>query len=270
MKIDIDEVIRLRAPRYYRFIPRFIIRVLEKFIHQDGLNTLLSNNSHLTGADFAEGVIRDLSVDYRIEGDFDPSARRVIFVSNHPLGGLDGLVLASAVKKLYGGNGNMKFVVNDLLTFVEPLRTIFLGINKHGDQSREAVEALDNAFSGPEPIVMFPAGLVSRRLSNGSIADLEWRKMVVNKAISSQRDIIPVNFSGENSKFFYNFAHLRTRLGLKFNIEMVRLPAEIFLKEGHTFTITLGSPIAWQSLKGGKEAQAQADSLRETVYRLRR
>lgn len=140
-------------------------------------------------------------------------------------------MLASAVKQLYLGDGEMKFVVNDLLTFVEPLRSIFLGINKHGDQSRDAVALLDQAFAGPAPIVMFPAGLVSRRQPDGSIADLRWQKMVVNKAISCQRDIIPLHFSGENSKFFYNFAHLRTSLGLKFNIEMARLPAEIFQRE---------------------------------------
>ncbi len=269
MRIDVDEVLRQRAPGYYRFIPRFIIRRLESFICQDKLNRLLTHNSHLEGAAFAEGVLSDLSVKYQLKGDFDPSQRRVIFVSNHPLGGLDGLVLASAVKQLYGGNDRMKFVVNDLLTFVEPLRCIFLGINKHGEQSREAVSRLDEAFSGSDPIVMFPAGLVSRRHPDGSISDLRWQKMVVNKAISCERDIIPLHFSGENSKFFYNFANLRTRLGLKFNIEMTRLPAEIFQREGETFTITIGQPVKWQSLKGGKEAQAQADLLREAVYRLR-
>ncbi len=269
MKIDIDEVLRLRAPGVWRILPRFMIRGLEKFICQGRLNELLAGNASLSGADFAEGVLRDLSVTYRIRGDFDPSQRRVIFVSNHPLGGLDGLVLASAVKQLYLGDGEMKFVVNDLLTFVEPLRSIFLGINKHGDQSRDAVALLDQAFAGQAPIVMFPAGLVSRRQPDGSIADLRWQKMVVNKAISCQRDIIPLHFSGENSKFFYNFAHLRTSLGLKFNIEMARLPAEIFQREGETFTITLGSPVRWQSLKGGRDAQRQADELRETVYSLR-
>ncbi len=218
MKIDVDEVLRLRAPGYYRFIPRFAVRYLEKFICQERLNELLSHNEHLDGADFAEGVIRDLSVDYRVNGDTDIQERRVIFVSNHPLGGLDGLVLASAVKNLYGGDGRMKFVVNDLLTFVAPLRSIFLGINKHGDQSRDAAAMLDEAFRGDDPIVMFPAGLVSRR---------------------------------------------------KFNIEMVRLPAEIFQREGSTFTITLGQPVRWNTLSGGRHAQDEADRIREAVYRLR-
>lgn len=270
MKIDVDEVLRLRAPKYYRLIPRAVVRGLERFIRQDRMNRILADNAHLSGVDFAEGVLKDLGVTYAIEGEFDPTNRRVLFVSNHPLGGLDGLVLASAVKKLYGGDDRVKFVVNDLLTFVEPLRPIFLGVNTHGAQSHGAASDIDASFAGDDPIVMFPAGLVSRKQPDGSIADLRWHKMAVNKAISHKRDIIPLHFSGENSKFFYNFARIRTRLGLKFNFEMVRLPAEVFLSEGKQFTITLGQPVKWEELKGGKEAQAQADRLRETVYGLKR
>ncbi|MCI9284484.1 MAG: glycerol acyltransferase [Muribaculaceae bacterium] len=271
MRIDIDNVLRLRVPRYHRRIPRFMIRWLERIIHQDGLNQLLSHNAGTEGVDFAAGVTADLGVNYRIERDSSMApARRVIFVSNHPLGGLDGLILAQVIRDLYGGDKKMKFIVNDLLTFVEPLKSIFIGVNKHGEQSRESALALDEAFAGDTPVVMFPAGLVSRRMPDGSIADLQWHKMVVNKAIYYHRDIIPLHFSGENSSFFYKFAQLRTRLGLKFNIEMIRLPAEIFRQSGHTFTVTVGKPIGWETLRGGKDAQNQADSLRELVYRLKK
>lgn len=268
MRIDIDQVLRERTPRYHKFIPRFIIKALEKTICQDGLNELLQNNAHLRGADFSEGVVSDLGITYEIRGKVNAENRRVVLVSNHPLGGLDGMVLSAVVKKLYG-DGNMKFVVNDLLTFVEPLRDIFIGINKHGAQSRSLSGALDEAFAGDDPIVMFPAGLVSRMRDDGSISDLDWQKMVVNKAISHGRDVIPVHFSGENSQFFYKFARLRTRLGLKFNIEMVRLPREIFFQRGKHFTITLGKPVSHTTLQGGRKAQQQAAELRKAVYHLK-
>ncbi len=269
MRIDVDEVLRKRLPRHYKYIPRWLTRRLADMICQDRLNDLLERNASLQGADFAEAVVRDLSVTYDLQGYRpDPSQRRVILVSNHPLGGLDGLVLATVTKEIYGGGSPAKFVVNDLLDFVEPLRPIFLGVNKHGAQSRGNVSDIDRAFAGDDPIVMFPAGLVSRMGDNGKVADLEWRKMSVVKAISSQRDIIPVHFSGENSQFFYKFARLRTRLGLRFNIEMVRLPKEIFLSEGAHFTLTFGKAIPWQSLRGGKEALSQAAELRSIVYEL--
>lgn len=269
MRIDINKVLQERLSGYYRFIPRWIIRWLAEVICQERLNALLENNSALEGADFAEGVLQDLSVSYDMKGSMpDPKVKNVIFVSNHPLGGLDGLVLASVAKRIYGSSVPAKFVVNDLLNFVEPLRPIFLGVNKHGSQSRGAVNEIDEAFSGDYPIIMFPAGLVSRMRKNGTIADLDWHKMAVVKAISSKRDIIPVHFSGENSQFFYKFARLRTRLGLRFNIEMVRLPKEVLLSEGSHFTLTFGETIPWQSLRGGKDALRQADELRSIVYQL--
>ena len=267
MKIDVEEVLRERLPRGSKLIPRFAVRWLENFICQDRMNDFLHRNEDKAGVDFAEAALEELGVTYKAQGNLSPSSSRVIFVSNHPLGGLDGMVLASLVSKMFA-TGKIKFVVNDLLNFVEPLRPIFLGINKHGAQSKEAVRAIDEAFDGDEPIVMFPAGLVSRKRPDGSISDLRWHKMVVNKAISSHRNVIPVHFSGENSQFFYKFANLRTRIGLKFNIEMIKLPSEIFLQERNQFTVTLGKEIAWQSLKGGAEAQAQADELRNIVYSL--
>ena len=269
MRIDIDAVLRERVPRHYRYIPRFVVQWLERLIRQDRLNELLEHNAAYTGADFAEGVLRDLSVTFDMRGNLpDPSRRRVVLVSNHPLGGLDGLVLTTAVRNIYGDNPPAKFVVNDLLDFVEPLRPIFLGVNKHGAQSRGKVSDIDEAFESDAPIMMFPAGLVSRRGADGRIADLKWNKMAVVKAISSHRDIIPVHFSGENSQFFYKFAHLRTRLGLRLNIEMVRLPAEVVLSEGSHYTLTFGDPVPWQSLRGGKDALAEAARLRSLVYEL--
>lgn len=270
MRIDIDSVLRERVPGYYKFIPRFLIRALERIICQDDLNRLLRHNADKSGVDFCRGVITDLDVSYNVHGSLPSADPRVIIVSNHPLGGLDGMVLASMVSEQYGGRRDVKFVVNDLLTFVEPLRPIFLGVNKHGKQSREAARNLDEAFEGDAPMVMFPAGLVSRKGDDGAIADLQWNKMVVNKAISSRRNVIPLHFGGENSSFFYKFARLRNRLGLKFNIEMIRLPREVFESAGKAFDIHIGQPISWESLRGGKDAAAEAASLREEVYRLGR
>ncbi len=268
MKIDLDEVLRLRAPSYHRFIPRFLIKKLEDYICQDRMNRLLEGNAGLEGVDFCHGVIGDLGVKYNVHGSLPADDSRVVIVSNHPLGGLDGMILAEMVSQQYGGRKDVCFVVNDLLQFVAPLRNIFVGVNKHGEQSRGAAAKLDEAFASDKPVIMFPAGLVSRKGDDGSIADLQWHKMVVNKAILHRRNVIPVYFRGHNSQFFYKFARLRTRLGLKFNIEMVCLPREIFKSAGSIFDIYIGKSIPWSDLRGGKDSQVQAEELRETVYRL--
>lgn len=269
IKIDLDEVLRLRASSYYRFIPGWLIKKLENYICQDQMNELLRVNAGLDGVEFCSGVLENLGVNYQVHGALPSDDSRVVVVSNHPLGGLDGMILADMVSRQYGGRKDVRFVVNDLLNFVTPLRSIFIGVNKHGDQSRSAAAQLDEAFGSDKPIIMFPAGLVSRKGADGTVADLQWHKMVVNKAILYRRNIIPVYFSGHNSQFFYKFARFRTRLGLKFNIEMVCLPREIFKSAGSSFDIHIGHPISWSDLRGGKDAQAQADDLRNAVYRLR-
>lgn len=268
MRIDIDSVLRERVPSYYRWIPRALIHRLEHIICQDDLNYLLNHNRHLSGADFAKGVLADLDVTYEIHGRLpEADCTRVILTSNHPLGGLDGLVLAAATDDLYP-SATPRFIVNDLLEAVEPLRPIFLGVNKHGSQDRNKADRIEKAFASSDPIVMFPAGLVSRRGKDSKIADLAWNKMAVCKAISSHRDIIPVHFSGKNSEFFYKFATLRQRLGLRFNIEMIRLPREVMLSRGSHFVITFGEPVPYTSLQGGRKAAGQAAELRQAVYKL--
>lgn len=271
LQIDLQAVLRGKMGRKARFVPRWLVRRLEKTICADALNELLRNNHPRRGADFCRGVFADLGVTIQAQGTEnlpDPKHRRVVVVSNHPLGGLDGMALIAFFAERYGGR--VHFLVNDLLMAVEPLSDVFVPINKHGAQSRDAKRRIDELFEGDDPILIFPAGLVSRLGKNGEVTDLEWKKMFVNRAIASRRDVIPVHFSGHNSQFFYKFARRRKRLGIKFNIEMIYLPRELVRQAGSTFTITCGKPIGWQQLKGGKEAGATATAIRSEVYRLAR
>lgn len=267
IKIDVDEVLRSRLPRHYRYIPRFVIRWIERTICQEQLNELLQSNAGKVDADFCNGVLKDLNISLDIKGSENLPPReksRVVIVSNHPLGGLDGIALIDFFSRYYGGK--IHFIVNDLLMAVKPLNGVFLPINKHGKQSRQSFQAIEDAFAGNNPIIIFPAGLVSRKGKNGVVADLKWQKMFLGKAIQHQRDVIPLHFGGENSPFFYNFAKLRTRMGLKFNIEMIYLPREMFRSRDATFTISIGSPIPWQSLTNTRE---KADEIKQIVYSLK-
>ena len=269
LRIDLARVLQAKLGGKSRLIPKFIIKRLEKTICADGLNQLLANNHPKTGADFCRGVFQDLNVTINAENTRNlpsPDHRRVIIVSNHPLGGLDGMALIAFFNEYFGGK--IHFLVNDLLMVVKPLADVFVPINKHGAQDRRAKELIDDIFAGDDPILIFPAGLVSRLGKNNVVRDLEWKKMFVNKAIASKRDIIPVYFSGNNSQFFYKFARCRKRIGLKFNIEMIYLPREVFRSAGKTFAITCGPIIPWNTLKGGKQAVQTADRIKQIVYSL--
>lgn len=268
LEINVGEVLRQRIPRYWRFIPRGLVRWLERTVCQDELNRLLRDNFPRRDADFCRGVLDDLGVTVNFHNldNLPPKEQtRVLFVSNHPLGGLDGMALIDFVRTYYGVAP--RFIVNDLLNAVEPLSDTFIPVNKHGAQSREAILRLDEAFASDAPLLMFPAGLVSRRGKKGVVADLEWQKMFVAKARQSGRDIIPLHFYGENSSFFYKFAKFRRRIGLKFNIEMIYLPREVFRSRGKTFDVVVGKPIPHASLDDMPPAR-KAQQIRQMVYAL--
>ena len=251
IKIDVRAVVRERLGAASRAVPSFLLRKLEKLICQDRLNALLEHNFPKEGAEFCRGVLNDLSVKVEtFNADRLPPVdrRRVIIASNHPLGGLDGMALIDYFSQRYGGE--LMFVVNDLLMAVKPLAPVFLPINKHGHQSRQSLAAID-------------------RQAGGEVADLEWRKMFINRAISFKRDIVPVYFDGTNSDRFYSVARRRESMGLKFNFEMALLPSEVFKAEGKTFRINCGTPLPWQSLSGGQEAEAEAQAVRRMVYDLK-
>lgn len=270
LEINVEEVIRQRLPRYNRFIPRCLIRRIERTICQEELNKLLRDNYPKRDAEFCRGVLKDLDVTvnfHNIENIPPVENSRVLFVSNHPLGGLDGMALIDFVSNHYGVAP--RFIVNDLLSAVEPLSDTFIPVNKHGSQSRKAIKKLDDAFASDAPLLMFPAGLVSRRGKKGVIADLQWQKMFIAKAKEYKRDIIPLHFYGENSPFFYKFAKFRQRIGLKFNIEMIYLPREVFRSKGKTFEVVVGQPIAYTSL-GDMPPMQKAQQIRNLIYSLQR
>lgn len=267
-RIDLDAVIRRRLPDRYSHIPQWLIRGAERLICQDRLNAILDNAGERRDAEFCRSVIEYLNVSYDINGTErlpEPGpGSRVIFTCNHPLGALDGIIIIDMLSQRYGPG--LRFIVNDLLNAVEPLSGVFLPINKHGRQSREAAEAIDAAMSSDNPVVIFPAGLCSRASWTGRVADLAWNKMFVGKALRYHRDIIPLHFSGRNSALFYLSAKLRELAGIKFNAEMILLPRQIFRSTGRRYTISVGERIPADTLRGGTEAEATAAAIRALTY----
>ena len=263
VKIDVDKVLRTRLPKHYRYIPRFLVRWLERAICQDRLNTILEKMADKNSVDAATVALDEMGITVNASGLDELPLGRYMFVSNHPLGGLDGLALISLLGNRY--ERNIKFLVNDLLMAVTPLRGVFLPVNKYGRQSREAASEIDVALSSDNQIITFPAGLCSRMQPDGSIADLPWQKAAVVHAVNYQRDIVPIYFDARNSSFFYRFAKWRKRLGIKFNIELIFLPKEMFKQRGATLHVLIGNPIPWSELDISKPKQ-EAARLRDIVY----
>lgn len=263
MKIDVDKVLRERLPRHYRYIPRAVVRWLERVICQERLNVILEKMADKNSVDAATAALQEMNITVDAVGLEKLHDGRFMFVSNHPLGGLDGLALISLLGNRY--QRNIKFPVNDLLWAVEPLRGVFLPVNKYGRQSRAAAIDIEAALESDSQFITFPAGLCSRMQPDGSIADLPWQKSAVVQAATYHRDIVPVFFDARNSKFFYCFAKWRKKLGIKFNIELIYLPKEMIKQSGSTLRVVIGEPIPWSTLDATHPKQ-EAARLRDIVY----
>ncbi len=268
LKIDIEQIVKDKVPKYAHKIPGFIFRYLKRTIHEDEINYVLSTYKDSTGVDFADDLLDYLNVHANIVGEENiPAEGRFIFASNHPLGALDGVTLISYFGHKY--SGNIKFLVNDLLMNVKPLGPVFLPINKYGAQAKESSAQINTAYESNEQMLIFPAGMCSR-LQQGEIKDLEWKKTFIAKAIQYKRDIIPIYFEGQNSAFFYRFAKIRKTLGIKFNLELIYLPDEMFSSKNKTFTIHIGKPIPWQTFDKSKSQQEWAKTVKEEVYHIKK
>lgn len=268
MRIDLRKILKSRVTGWKRMlIPSPVLTLLEKIVHQDELNAILEATDGLVGSDFAAGVYRHLGLEIEVIGleNIDP-AKRYVFASNHPLGGLDGIGLVKVMGGIFGDN-NIRVFVNDMLMHIEPMRHVFLPINKYGSQGREAAKAINAAYASDMQIVMFPAGLVSRLDAQGRIRDLEWQKSFVAKAIESGREIIPIHFEGENRRRFYKAAQWRRRLHIGVNLEQALLPAELAKARGNRYRVTFLPPVNPRRLRdSGLTLPEIAARIRKSLY----
>jgi putative hemolysin len=263
--IDVEKVLKTKNPSLARMVPGFLINYLKRIVHQEELNDFLRSSGHLKDAELIGAGLRFLNIKYIVHGKENiPSEGRYIFASNHPLGGLDGLVFIYELSKYYPV---IKFPVNDILTNIENLNGIFLPVNKHGAQDRDAARRIDEAYASDCQILYFPAGLCSRK-RKGRICDLDWHKNFVTKAIHHKRDIIPAYFSGRNSDFFYTLSNIRNFAGIKANIEMLYLADEMFRQKDKVIDLVFGKKIPWQTFDRSNSPSEWASWVKERSYEL--
>ncbi len=263
--IDIDLVFKKKSPHIYRLLPSFVLNYIKKVVHQEDLNDMIWNLRNYHGLEFVKEALSYMGIKYVLINEENiPRSGRYIFVGNHPLGGVDGLVFIDAIGKYFP---DVKSISNDLLLNLENMKSLFLPVNKHGRQSTEYFKLLESEFDSNTQILNFPAGLCSRKIK-GQIIDLEWKKSFIKKAIQHQRDIVPVHFEGKNSNFFYRLANLRKFLGIKSNIEMFFLVDEMFKQSDKQIKMIIGKPIPYTLFDSSKTHQEWARYIKKAVYNL--
>ncbi|MDP3966162.1 MAG: glycerol acyltransferase, partial [archaeon] len=236
---------------------------LKHFIHEKGLNKLLSSNKEICGVDFAKAVLDYFQIKYRILGEV-PNEKRYIFTSNHPLGGIDANIFIDAASKK---NKDLKIIVSDYLMTFNNYHSIFLPIGSNGNQKREYSKNISEALRSESQILIFPAGSVSRK-KDGKVTDSSWSPSVINWSLKYKRDIAPVYIDGKNSKLFYSLSDIRKNLGIKMNLEEFLLPRETFNQKGKTFNIVFGEPIPYQKFTNELTPKEWASIVYDKVYSL--
>ena len=267
--IGISDILRGKMGSKAKFVPSPLVKWLKHIVHQDEVNKYLWDSRHLTGVEWLEDCMRYLDMTLEIVGkenlpDKD-DGKLYTFVSNHPLGGEDGVALGAVIGRHY--DGRFRYLVNDLLMNLPGLAPLCIPINKTGSQSRSFPAMVEAGFRSDNHMLMFPAGLCSRRI-NGEIRDLPWKKTFITKSVETHRDVVPIHFGGRNSDFFYTLANVCKALGIKFNIAMLFLVDEMYKNVHKSFRIAIGKPIPWQTFDKSRTPAQWAQYVQDEVYKL--
>ena len=270
LQFDIRAIIREKAPKAH--VPGFLIRYLERIVHVKQMNAFLRKYPDLEGYDFVRRVLdEELCCTASIEGieNIPTDNKPVIFASNHPLGGLDGMIIAQMIHESRKEKRELKVIVNELLMFMKPIASLWAPVSKTGALSKEQVLQQQAMWESGTDVMTFLAGACSRlqRINHAwSIRDLEWQKNFIQRAREYHRDIVPVYFEGQNSRFFYALAYIRKLLHIPVNIEMLYLVDEMYGARGKHFRVHVLPPIPYTTFDNSKTPKQWAQYVKSIVY----
>lgn len=266
--IDIKRVISDKNPKLLKWVPRFVVKYLKNILHEDEMNEVIEKNREKKDFEFCKEVIDYFNIDLTAYGlENVPDKGGCVLAINHPLGGMDAMAI---VTLLEAKRKDIKFIVNDVLMNLENLKGMFVGVNKLGKNAKDSLRKVDELFATDQLICIFPAGLVSRKKKK-QVRDLEWKKTFITRARKHKKPIIPAYINGELSNFFYRLSNIRTKTGIKANIEMLYLVNEMFKQRDKKMKVIFGDPIDSTQLdRKIKSDHEWAQEMKNKVYQLDR
>jgi putative hemolysin len=246
-------------------MPGFVLNYVKKVTHEAWLNSVLTKHLELKGLDFVNALIEEFGMEVELIGEENiPKTGGFILSANHPLGGMDGIALMYGIGKL---RSDIRFLVNDLLMSFDNFQPIFVPVNTLGKNSLDANLRIEEAYANNHPVLIFPAGLVSRK-QEGKVMDLKWKKSFISKAKKYRLDVLPCHIGGRNSEFFYNLANWRKKVGVGANIEMFWLVDEMYKQRGKKVVLKVGNPVSYQYFNSQQNDVQWAEYMKDLVYKL--
>lgn len=241
-----------------------------RFLAIDQVNRVYDNSGAYSGLEFTSRLLEDLGVHYVIghaerlrslpEGSF-------ITVSNHPYGGLDGIIsidLMASVRPDY------KFMVNEILSLIKTLDGNFISVtpadNKNSDLTSTNIGGIRETLEylrGGHPVGFFPSGAVSDfSLRHLRIRDRPWQEGILKLIHSAKVPILPIRFFDRNSTFFYFLGLINWR------IRMLRLSSEVFNKKDQVLRVGIGNIISVKEQERFDSPESLGVFLRKAVYEM--
>ncbi|MCK4748958.1 MAG: lysophospholipid acyltransferase family protein [Bacteroidales bacterium] len=264
--IETDEIIK--AAKLKRFGRTSAAKVLMTVLRINKINKLYDELNHLRGIDFIDALIDRLQLEYEVsEEELKnlPADGPFITISNHPFGGIDGLLL---VKILARSRPDIKVLSNFILNKIEPVSEYMFAVNPF-ERRKDAASsitgtkmALEHLNEG-KVLGIFPAGEVSSyNEDNYGISDREWQYPAMKMIKRAQVPVVPVYFQGSNSRLFHILGLIHPTL------RTVRLPSEIFNKKHKKIRIRIGNPISVKEQATISDISTYGRYLRARTYAL--
>ncbi|AOW18271.1 glycerol acyltransferase [Polaribacter vadi] len=261
---EISQVIGLEK---FGFLGTFVGWSLLRVLRISTINKIYENNKHKTDLDFLNGVLDDCNIKFEIpEEDLKriPKEGAFITISNHPLGGIDGVLL---LKLLIEKRADYKIIANFLLHRIEPLKPFVMPVNPFETRkdAKSSVAGIKSALlhlREGKPLGIFPAGEVSTYKDGKLKVDKPWEESAVRLIQKANVPVIPIYFHAKNSRLFYFLSKISDTL------RTAKLPSEVISQEGRVIKVRIGKPISIADQNEYKELAAFSEFIRKKTYML--
>jgi putative hemolysin len=261
------EIARVIGLHKLGFFGTFVGWVLLRILRISAINKIYDNNKNKTDLDFLNGVLDDCNINFEIP---DEDLKRIpkegpfITISNHPLGGIDGVLL---LKLLVEKRTDYKIIANFLLHRVTPLKPYVMPVNPFEDRKdvKSSLTGIKNALlhlREGKPLGIFPAGEVSTYKDGKLNVDKPWEEGAVKLIKKANVPVIPIYFHAKNSRFFYFLAKISDTL------RTAKLPSEVVSQRGKIIKVRIGKPISVKDQKEYKDIPAFYEFIRKKTYML--